>query len=148
MSYCRFSSDNFGCDVYVWHDVSGSYRIAVAGNRIIGEVPALPCLDETEPAAFAAAHRVQMAFVEAAPREPIGGAHDGALLSCTDARHGAEQLLALRADGYRVPQYAIDALLEEADSLQKALSAPDDQGEHEGALRQRIDPEATSGTSP
>jgi hypothetical protein len=114
VSYCRFSSDNFACDVYVWEDAGGGFRIAVAGNRVVGEVPVLPALDDV--AAYAAAHQAQMAFIGTAQREPIGGPHDGALLSCADAAACAEQLDALRALGYRVPQYAIDALRAEAAS--------------------------------
>ena len=33
MSYCRWSSMNWKCDVYVYADVSGGYTTHVAGNR-------------------------------------------------------------------------------------------------------------------
>lgn len=35
MSYCRFSSMNWMCDVYVYEDVSGGWTTHVAGNRKI-----------------------------------------------------------------------------------------------------------------
>lgn len=33
MSYCRWSSDFFECDVYVYEDVAGGYTCHVAGRR-------------------------------------------------------------------------------------------------------------------
>lgn len=33
MSYCRFSSDGFNCDVYVYEDCAGGWTTHVAANR-------------------------------------------------------------------------------------------------------------------
>jgi len=33
MSYCRWSSDNFNCDLYCYEDVSGGYTTHVANYR-------------------------------------------------------------------------------------------------------------------
>ena len=33
MSYCRWSTDNFNCDLYCYEDCSGGYTTHVAGNR-------------------------------------------------------------------------------------------------------------------
>ena len=33
MSYCRWSSDNWKCDVYVYEDVNGGWTTHVAGRR-------------------------------------------------------------------------------------------------------------------
>lgn len=42
MSYCRWSSMNWRCDVYVYEDVAGGWTTHVAGNRkIIRPVPDL-----------------------------------------------------------------------------------------------------------
>lgn len=35
MSYCRWSSDNWECDVYCYEDVSGGWTTYVAGRRRI-----------------------------------------------------------------------------------------------------------------
>ena len=42
MSYCRWSSDNWKCDLYCYEDVSGGITTHVAGNRIVGDIPEAP----------------------------------------------------------------------------------------------------------
>lgn len=39
MSYCRWSSDHFECDVYVYANVSGAWTTHVAGRRFKHKVP-------------------------------------------------------------------------------------------------------------
>lgn len=39
MSICRWSSDNFQCDLYVWEDYMGGYCSEVAGRRHVFKVP-------------------------------------------------------------------------------------------------------------
>jgi hypothetical protein len=34
MSYCRWSSDNYNCDLYCFEHVDGYYQTYVAGNRV------------------------------------------------------------------------------------------------------------------
>ena len=45
MSYCRFSSDDYGCDAYVYEDVSGGFTIHLAGRRYLGDVPKTSTID-------------------------------------------------------------------------------------------------------
>lgn len=35
MSYCRWSTDDFRCDLYIYENVSGCWTIHVAGNRLV-----------------------------------------------------------------------------------------------------------------
>lgn len=42
MSYCRWSSLNFKCDLYCYQDFSGHYVIHVAGSRLVGTPPPVP----------------------------------------------------------------------------------------------------------
>lgn len=39
MSYCRFSTDDYQCDVYVYEDVGGWWSTHVAGNRPVYAEP-------------------------------------------------------------------------------------------------------------
>lgn len=142
MSYCRFSSNNFWCDVYVYKNVNGGWTTHVAANRhVIPPIPQLPwrwmpklgvIYDEGRviyPSRFHAAvadvclsvlgasNRLHLWSVRVIPRRKIGGPYDGARLHIEEESGPAEvagQLEALRDWGYKVPQYAIDALLEEA----------------------------------
>ncbi|MNG24402.1 hypothetical protein D3C84_1091230 [compost metagenome] len=64
--------------------------------------------------AFMARHQKVMAMVDAADRIPIGLPHDGEDFDDQTADACADRLEYLREVGYRVPQYAIDQLREEA----------------------------------
>ena len=55
-----------------------------------------------------------MWMVEISPRRVIGGANDGESFNDDTASECAKTLMLLRGVGYRVPQYAIDALRDEA----------------------------------
>jgi len=88
MSYCRWSSDNYQCDVYCYADVGGGYTTQVASRRRI------PGADEYQ---------------------HIGLPYDGEMFNDPTPLAMAERLQMLAKAGYSVSQYAIDALLEEAE---------------------------------
>jgi len=135
---------NFMCDVYVYEDVYGGWTTHVASNRMIfppfPEIPFswIPDLkgkfdDETRRMVYpnrgramlahvvctvwSWSHRVHLWFVGVIPRKNIGLSNDGESFNSETAEECAALLNELRTQGYNVPQYAIDALLEE--SLQK-----------------------------
>jgi hypothetical protein len=113
VSYCRFSSDNWASDVYVYADVSGGYTTHVAGNRVVGDVPIADfealCSKAITAEEFADQHRAQMDFLRDAKREEIGLPHDGATFNL-DLKDTIAMLEMLRVEGYHIPQYALDEL--------------------------------------
>jgi hypothetical protein len=117
MSYCRWSSDDFQCDIYCYESCSGGWDIHVAANRTIlkeGDLPPyVPFSQENIDAWIARQMRV-MEWVDTAERREIGLPHDGQSFNEQSAGDAANRLIMLRAVGYNVPQYAIDDLLEEA----------------------------------
>ena len=148
MSYCRWSSMNFMCDVYVYEDVSGGWTTHVAScRRIVPPVPDImmgsfalrmhrwsgACLNsESREFEFpyygrAVIYKLWTKFstfwhryihggsLRLIPLRPIGLPHDGETFNNPTAAEGADNLEYLRGLGYRVPQYAIDALREEGD---------------------------------
>lgn len=143
MSYCRFSSDNFKSEVYVYADISGGYTIHIADNRIVSplipDVPymRLPNFGATftdVPVKFTLTYPSKMhefmhklmwtllkpwlwarAFsLRHSIRRKIGGPYDGDTMNVATARECVDTLTTLRNAGYVVPQRAIDALLEDA----------------------------------
>ena len=115
MSYCRWSTNDFQCDVYVYEDVAGGWTTHVACNRVLYNEP-LPDpvpFDKESIDAFIERHNKVMEMVNNAERVPIGGPSDGQ--SFNDATPGkcADWLEVLRSEGYIVPQFAIDTLKEE-----------------------------------
>lgn len=139
MSFCRWSSDNWMCDVYVYEDVSGGYTTHVAGRRCI--VPPIPDIlwslprfgvsfDDDHKAVYPSRwhrlagramltfgcfwhNKIHMASVKLMPLRDIGLPFDGERFNDETAEECADTLEWLRSEGYRVPQYAIDALREE-----------------------------------
>ena len=114
MSYCRFSSDDFKCDVYVYESIEGGFRIHVSSKRVLGDIPKSAHLLHPETMdEFFKAHKKQMKFLQTAKRAAIGLPHDGADFLEPTAKDAALTLKTLKGLGYHVPDYAIEALLAE-----------------------------------
>ena len=119
MSYCRWSSDDFRCDVYCYEDIYLGYTIHVAGRRIVfdGTEPNPVELRKDNIEEFAKYQEDFSNWIGTAQRIDIGLPHDGESFSFYDPEETANKLEELRNIGYMVPQYAIDALREESDEL-------------------------------
>lgn len=122
MSYCRFSSDNFACDLYCYADVSGGYTTHVAGNRVIGEIPKEEpwpgqgaSKEEIEAWSHVAAakHKAQMDFLIAAERAPLGLPCDGKCFNDPDLPSFLARVESLQAMGYRVPHHVVASIRDE-----------------------------------
>ena len=63
MSYCRFSSDDYQCDVYCYASVSGYYVTHVASNRPVldGTLPPAVPWEKDNADAWLARHEAVMA---------------------------------------------------------------------------------------
>lgn len=114
MSYCRFSSDDYQCDVYVYGSDMG-YETHVAGNRLVYK-QALPDPIEIadDPDGWHARHQLVMDMVDDADRVRIDLEHAGKCFVDGSAGECAERLKGLKDLGYEVPQYVIDALVAES----------------------------------
>jgi hypothetical protein len=142
VSYCRWSSNHFECDVYVYESASG-WMTHVAGRRHKEKLPdhikAMFPKDWTEPDAverYMAADKAREEWIKSKPHtvvvcknskgedvpkyfaadsEFISYEQPEAGQSFVDASPGecADRLELLRNKGFIVPQYAIDALREE-----------------------------------
>ena len=144
MSYCRFSSDNFKSDVYVYEGHKHIIHVA-ASKHAIAPIPNMPfaftmqmCkwagVTASKPGSlelhypskwkkkvldlyFALTHPIERLHhwsVRNFPTKAIGLPHDGAYFECKDAKACYNKLMELQAIGYHVPQYAMDALLQES----------------------------------
>lgn len=120
MSYCRWSSDDFQCDVYVYEDAAGGWTTHVARRRHVYNQPlpdAVPIPDSTgmsdQMQAFIDRHLTVMNMVSEAELVDIGLPHAGETFNDDTPGECAERLMKLRDIGYWVPQYAIDELMAE-----------------------------------
>lgn len=125
MSYCRFSHNDFQCDVYCYQSTSGPYVIAVAAYRLVfkEELPAKVPFSIDAADAWFERHRNVRELVQAAPKEPIGLPCDGKIFEEWTPGDAANRLQALLDMGYLVPSSAIESLREEQAELDIA-SAP------------------------
>lgn len=115
MSYCRFSTDQFRCDVYVYEHCGGWHQIHVAGNKHVSDKPRPAPVSLDAPfAEYMAADDALTAWMDQATRVAIDLPHAGESFECAGPLECAEKLEELKALGYVVPQFAIDALREEA----------------------------------
>ncbi len=125
MSYCRFSSNDFQCDVYVYASVGDFIAIHVAGSRVTPDTPPPPSIGdwwargEAGVEDFMARDKAVQAWLATAERKPIGLPHDGQSFQEPDEAAAADRMEALRAAGYNVPQAAIDALRDDAKAIEE-----------------------------
>lgn len=110
MSYCRWSSDDFGCDLYCYESDDG-YTTHVASNRVVGEVPKIDfSLLTVSGDAFMRQHQAQMDYLRSAKRERILLPHAGETFVDDDLESFAQRLHYLRACGYRFPDEVFIAI--------------------------------------
>jgi hypothetical protein len=113
MSYCRFSSDDFKSDVYVYEDITGGWTIHVASSRIIGDIPKIPKLTEISTDDFMKTYKKQMKFLKTAKRKKIELKYDGETFNTESPIDCAIQLIKIKEEGYHIPNGVIDTLINE-----------------------------------
>ena len=121
MSYCRWSSDDYQCDVYVYEDVGGWWQTYVAGRRRVlreGVSFPPPVSFDDDPGGYVRRMAQVTKLVQPSNEGVLWDWVDLPDLDDDSFRDGtpgecADRLEWLRDQGLNVPQYAIDALREE-----------------------------------
>ena len=123
MSYCRWSSDDFQCDLYCYEDVGGGWTTHVAVNRLIlPDVlppPVQPHRDGSEAEnqrwakEWVDRSQAMRPIYDAAKRVPLGLPFDGKSFNDPDLESFLARLLQLREVGYKFPDYVIESVREE-----------------------------------
>lgn len=117
MSYCRWSTDGFQCDLYVYEAEDG-HCIHVASSRWIERAPTIPWKWAGTPIigklVFKLYQRHYRKWVETRTKVDIGLKYDGESFYCMTAGECAWKCESLKEMGYNVPQYVIDELYEES----------------------------------
>ena len=118
MSFCRFSTNDFQCDVYAYADVAGGITVHVAANRVIYKEPLPPeiLLETDNHVAWVERHAKVMEMVEAAARESITAKHAGQSYFSLDIDSAVALLQELQTLGYVFPGYVIEDVQEEANA--------------------------------
>lgn len=114
MSYCRWSSDDFQCDLYCYADTSGGYTTHVAGRRRTSRSPSLSALMEGDHSQAACdAYNKAMEEWGKEPMKDIGLPHDSATFNDPDLESFLARLVMLKEAGYQMPDYLIPDVREE-----------------------------------
>lgn len=114
MSYCRWSSDDWKCDLYCYEDAGGGWTTHVAGRRRIGEVP--PdfwdkfVAQEITPKEYTKLHNEQMEVLSTLPFEDITLPHAGETFNDPTLGAFKARLVHLRSLGYHFPDYVLDTI--------------------------------------
>lgn len=113
MSYCRWSSDNWKCDLYCYADCGGGYTTWVAGRKHKGDIPKLPPLGSIGMEEWHLIYTKQKEFLDTAEMEDIGLKYDGQNFNDPDLRAFLKRLLHLKETGYNVPDFVIEGIKED-----------------------------------
>lgn len=113
MSICRWSSDNYRSDVYVYSH--GGWTIHVASYRIAfhPDHPLLPIPLDGDPAAWVAYTEASRVAHEHTERSRIDHPLAGASYREPTAAACLRRLQELSAEGFHVPEFAFDSLVDE-----------------------------------
>ena len=121
MSYCRWSSDRFQCDVYVYADCTGGWTTHVASSRSIEKSPVMPWRTLGVPILgrfrWWLYTKRNDRWSDNRTFTSIGLEHDGESFNDNTPGECAARLEELKAMGYNVPQYVINSLLEEEQEI-------------------------------
>lgn len=115
MSYCRWSTNDFSCDLYVYASGDNEYTIHVAGNKPIGDIPKITSDymnaggpgDTVRCEEWRSQHQTQLDWLMACEREKITLPYAGESFYLPQEQTVAK-LKELKALGYRFPGYVIE----------------------------------------
>ena len=112
MAYCRWSSDDFQCDIYAYPADDG---VTVCVARYRYSTPPARRSENTTRFRRLERHQAIHALLEDAPLIPIDLPYAGEWRGGLSPAEAAEWLTELRELGYNFPVDVIDAILEDAD---------------------------------
>lgn len=115
MSYCRWSSDGFWCDLYCYEHVGGGFMTHVARNRRPRRVTDIDWSSAEALQASIEKQRKELDDPTNQP-EPIGLPHDGENIVDDTIEGMIATMKRLKSIGYNVPDWAIESAEEELQS--------------------------------
>lgn len=118
MSYCRWSSMDHKCDLYVYADVHGGYTCHVAGMKRMSDTPYPESPDkwgELPVEEFMKWREAQDKWMEESTLVPIGLPYDGESFYNQDRDTMVNTLITLKEAGYNMPDNLIETIQSEED---------------------------------
>lgn len=117
MSYCRWSSDNFKCDVYAYESDFG-YEIHIASNRIVGIPPEtnydlLKSGSEIDLQLFVDQEKKRSEWLKNCEREEINLPLVGESFTMPDLESFLFKMIEIKEIGYHIPDWVFNEIKEE-----------------------------------
>jgi hypothetical protein len=117
MSYCRWSSDNFNCDIYAYESDMG-YEVHVAAGKYKGKIPETDFSlirqgGDKNIAKYMRQRKAQSKYLEKCGTEPIGLPFDGESYTLVSLQEFYDKMLELKNTGYMFPDYVLEVIKEE-----------------------------------
>ena len=124
MSYCRWSTEDFLCDLYIYEHYQGFWAIHVKARRRVYHKPLPPEDPRPFPENGTRGQQrrwvrrlmARQRLVDRWPKhhKPIGGPHDGETFHEPTIAAAIARCESLRAAGYRFPDHVLEDLRDEA----------------------------------
>jgi len=127
VSFCRWSSMRFKCDLYCYEHVDGTYTTHVATNKVWTYVPPMAPFTILKYGwlgwlVWKAAYNIQMFSLKHGLRRELKGPYAGMTFKDETPEEFKETLLMLRKEGYRFPDSVLTAVQEDIDERSKVGS--------------------------
>ena len=110
MIYCRWSSDNYQCDLYCYSDATGVITTHVAPSRLVKTPPPIPDIHVMNINQYLNAYEKHNEFMRTTKKVPIGLPHDGQKFDDNGEVTFIQTLAYLKVIGYRFPANLIPML--------------------------------------
>jgi hypothetical protein len=118
MSYCRWSTDDFQCDLYCFEHVDRYFQTYVAGRRLVYKEPLPPEVSFEDTEAWIERHTKIMEMVSEGEHIPIGLPYDGEEFRDSTLEKMLNRIKELKKIGYIVPDFVIENIEEEIKSYE------------------------------
>jgi len=119
MSYCRWSTDNYSCDIYAYESCFDGFEINVASYKYKGCVPKVDykLIASGDTSKFSEQYAAQLKYLETCGTRSIGLKYDGETFSCDTLEEMKDILIMLVNEGYSLPDYVLNDIDEEIKEL-------------------------------
>ena len=123
MSYCRWSTDNFNCDLYAYQSDRG-YIIHVCAGKYSGDIPKndMSFLDsgtKEDIDKYLQTSKVQSDYLKTCGTEPIGLPYDGETFELETIEDFYNKMQELIKVGYRCPESVLEGIKDEINEQTK-----------------------------
>jgi hypothetical protein len=122
MAFCRWSTDDFKCDLYCYEHVNGGYYTYIAGRRPIYKEPLPETVNLDNTKEFLKRYQKVMEMHKECDFEEITLPHVGETFIDETIEDFLKRLIYLKEVGYNFPDKVIEDIKEEIEELKNEIN--------------------------